>query len=52
MEHVLPVMSHALLITGFVAIIMLVIEYVNVISQGAWQEKLVAKFRKDFGDSL
>lgn len=40
MEHVLPVMSHALLITGFVAIIMLVIEYVNVISQGAWQEKL------------
>ena len=40
MQHVLPVLSHALLITGFVAVIMLVIEYVNVVSRGAWQERL------------
>ena len=40
MQHVFPALSHALLITGFVAIIMLVIEYVNVVSRGAWQERL------------
>jgi hypothetical protein len=39
--HLIPsVVNQTLLITGFVAIIMLVIEYLNVISQGVWQERL------------
>ncbi len=49
MQIILSVLSHALLITGFVAIIMLVIEYLNVISQGAWQERLA---RHLFGQYL
>ncbi|MBN1569803.1 MAG: arsenic efflux protein [Acidobacteria bacterium] len=40
MQLILSALNHALLITGFVAIIMLVIEYLNVVSQGAWQERL------------
>ena len=34
------VLKHSLMITGFVAITMLVIEYLNVLSRGEWQEKL------------
>ncbi len=40
MYLILNALNHALLITGFVAIIMLAIEYLNVVSQGVWQEKL------------
>ncbi len=32
--------KHAIMITGFVFGMMLVIEYVNVLSQGAWQKRL------------
>lgn len=36
----ISVIKHALMITGFVAIMMLVIEYLNVLSRGKWQERL------------
>ena len=34
------IVRHSLMITGFVAVMMLVIEYLNVLSQGQWQERL------------
>ncbi len=37
MQHVV---AHALSITGFVFVMMLVIEYLNVLTSGAWQGKL------------
>ena len=37
MQHVI---AHALSITGFVFVMMLAIEYVNVLTSGAWQRKL------------
>lgn len=37
MQHVI---AHALSITGFVFVMMLAIEYVNVLTRGAWQGKL------------
>ncbi len=40
MEAIIPVVRHTLMITGFVSVMMLVIEYVNVLSQGQWQERL------------
>ncbi len=40
MSAVISVAKHALMITGFVAVMMLVIEYVNVLTQGKWQEQL------------
>ncbi|MCK5805474.1 MAG: arsenic efflux protein [Lentisphaeria bacterium] len=40
MQGIIPVIRHALMVTGFVAVMMLVIEYVNVLSQGQWQEQL------------
>jgi hypothetical protein len=33
-------LSHALMITGFVFVMMLVIEYLNVLTQGVWQQAL------------
>ncbi|MEJ2198180.1 MAG: putative manganese transporter [Desulfuromonadales bacterium] len=33
-------LKHALMITGFVFVMMLVIEYLNVLSRGVWQETL------------
>ena len=30
------------MITGFVGVMMLVIEYLNVLSRGAWQKRLAA----------
>jgi len=36
----LSVIKHVLMITGFVAVMMLVIEYLNVLSRGKWQERL------------
>ncbi|MBN2243989.1 MAG: arsenic efflux protein [Acidobacteria bacterium] len=49
MNLIPSVLNHALLITGFVAIIMLVIEYLNVVSQGAWQKRLAGNL---FGQYL
>ncbi|MFO7871756.1 MAG: putative manganese transporter [Kiritimatiellia bacterium] len=34
------ILKHSLMITGFVGVMMLVIEYVNVVTEGAWQERL------------
>ena len=39
-HSLLDVFRHALLITGFVFVMMLVIEYLNVLTRGAWQQKL------------
>lgn len=36
----ISVIKHALMITGFVAVMMLVIEYLNVLSRGKWQDRL------------
>lgn len=45
----ISVLKHSLMITGFVAITMVVIEYLNVLSRGEWQEKLS---RKQWGQYL
>ena len=34
--------KNALMITGFVGVMMLAIEYLNVLSRGAWQKHLAA----------
>ncbi len=39
-EVLLRATQHALMITGFVMVMMLVIEYLNVLTRGAWQERL------------
>jgi hypothetical protein len=49
MQALIDVFRHSLMITGFVAITMLVIEYLNVLSRGEWQEKLS---RRRFGQYL
>jgi len=36
----ISVIRHALMITGFVAVMMLLIEYLNVLSRGEWQTRL------------
>lgn len=36
----ISVIKHTLMITGFVAVMMLVIEYLNVLSRGKWQKRL------------
>jgi len=36
----ISVIKHSLMITSFVAVMMLVIEYLNVLSRGTWQERL------------
>lgn len=33
-------LSHAMMITGFVFVMMLVIEYLNVLTEGIWQRGL------------
>ena len=40
MNALISVVKHALMITAFVGIMTLVIEYVNVLTQGHWQERL------------
>ncbi len=40
MTSLINISREALTITSFVAVMMLVIEYVNVLSQGAWQTRL------------
>lgn len=39
-DAIFHVVKHALMITGFVFMMMLVIEYVNVLTRGAWQQSL------------
>ena len=36
----IAVIKHALMITSFVAVMMLVIEYLNVLSRGKWQDRI------------
>jgi len=38
---VIGVLRESLMITGFVFVMMLVIEYLNVITSGVWRSKLV-----------
>ncbi|MFA7173259.1 MAG: putative manganese transporter [Kiritimatiellia bacterium] len=40
MNALIAVVNHTLMITAFVGVMMLVIEYVNVMTQGRWQEQL------------
>ena len=40
MNQFLEILTHSMLITGFVFIMMLLIEYINVQTHGSWQEKL------------
>lgn len=40
METATHILKHALVITGFVSVMMLVIEYLNVLTRGSWQERL------------
>ncbi len=41
-ELVFEVLRHALMITGFVMLVMLIIEYLNVKTKGTWSKKLSA----------
>ena len=41
METIYKIFLNALMITGFVFVMMLIIEYVNVQSRGIWQKKLI-----------
>jgi len=43
-DGILNVARHALMITGFVFVMMLVIEYLNVLTRGSWQQRL-ARYR-------
>lgn len=40
MEIIYKILQHAIMITGFVFVMMLLIEYINVQSKGVWQQKL------------
>jgi len=40
MNALVSVIKHAVMITAFVSVMMLVIEYVNVLTQGQWQARL------------
>jgi len=42
---VIDVIKHAFTITGFVFVMMLVIEYLNVLTSGAWQARLAGHTR-------
>lgn len=46
-EITLNSLQHALMITGFVFTMMLLVEYVNVLTSGSWQQKLtITKWRQ------
>jgi hypothetical protein len=45
---IVDIVKHALMITGFVAAMMLVIEYLNVLSQGRWQERISASVWRQY----
>jgi len=40
MPVIINILKHALMVTGFVTVMMLVVEYINVLTQGSWQKKL------------
>jgi hypothetical protein len=40
MSQLVKVLEETLMITGFVGLMMLVIEYVNVLTQGRWQKRI------------
>lgn len=40
MGSIMDTLRHALMITGFVAVMMLVVEYANILTEGRWQERL------------
>jgi Putative, 10TM heavy-metal exporter len=40
LSEIFPVVKHALTITGFVFVMMLVIEYINVYTKGLWQNNI------------
>ena len=40
MNAIIEVFNHTLMITGFVFVMMLVIEYMNVLTNGAWRQRL------------
>jgi hypothetical protein len=43
MSDIVKILLHAIMITGFVFIMMLIIEYINVQTKGLWQKKLSQK---------
>lgn len=47
-NQIYPVLKHAVMITGFVFVMMLVIEYVNVQTNGLWQKSLSGKKWKQY----
>ncbi|MEA2102206.1 MAG: putative manganese transporter, partial [Thermodesulfobacteriota bacterium] len=40
MDIFISIFKHTVMITAFVFVMMLVIEYINVLTQGTWQERL------------
>ena len=40
LTDILPILKQAVMITGFVFVMMLIIEYINVQTNGIWQNKL------------
>jgi len=49
MKMIFDVLKHALMITGFVFVMMLIIEYINVQTKGLWQNDLAkSKFKQYF----
>jgi hypothetical protein len=40
LNPIIEVFNHTLMITGFVFVMMLVIEYINVLTNGAWRQRL------------
>ncbi len=49
MKMIFEVLKHALMITGFVFVMMLIIEYINVQTKGLWQNDLAkAKWKQYF----
>lgn len=49
MSEIASVLPHAIQITGFVMVMMLLVEWLNVKTQGAWQERLA---KRPFGQYL
>jgi hypothetical protein len=37
---IIHILNHSLMITGFVFVMMLVIEYINILTRGSWQERV------------
>lgn len=40
LSNIIPILKQAVMITGFVFVMMLIIEYINVQTNGIWQDKL------------